>query len=121
MSPAEARFVRIMGGRVLTVSWLASPINNRFPVSIVLSLGRDLKREKMRREVRVGAMYIDFGNDIRRGIEIDGRRYHRDVLKEHERNKYVAQYGWRLLHIDASEMYRSPEYVRRKVIAFLSD
>ena len=121
MSPAEARFIEMMGGRVLVVEWFVSPLNNNYPLTIVLSMGKLLRREKVRREVRVGKCFIDFGNDIRRGIEIDGRDYHQDVLKEQARNEYVAEYGWRLLHIQAGDMYRSPDYVKRKVIAFLCD
>lgn len=104
----------------MTLDWVRSPYNNDFPLAIVLSLGKIMKREKVKREVRVGKCFIDFGNDIKRGIEIDGRDWHMDVLKEQERDEYVAQYGWHLLHIQAAEVYRTPDYVQRKVLAFLT-
>ena len=121
MSPAEARFIEMMGGRVITIDWLVSPANNSYPLTFVISMGRLLRREKVKREVRVGKCYIDFGNDIRRGIEIDGRQFHRDVLKEQSRSEYVAEYGWRLLHIDPADMYRSPDFIKRRVIDFLTE
>jgi very-short-patch-repair endonuclease len=121
-SPAELEFIRIFGGKYKSSKRIRDP-KTGFPLTIVYSMGKILKRELIKREVRAGAMWIDFGaltNYFNRGIEIDGRAYHRDILKEQERDEYVAQYGWSLLHIEAGEVYRNPNFVQRKVLEFLA-
>lgn len=121
-SPAEVELIRIMGGRYITLSWITDPRTD-FPLTIVLTLGTILKREMIRREVRVGAMYIDFGVETRwyrKGIEVDGRLFHMDIVKEQERDEYVRQYGWNLLHINAGEIYREPDRVQQKILKFLA-
>lgn len=120
-SPAELRFIQIMGGKVLVINRLRHPRSN-FPMAFVLSLGTILKRENVAREVRAGKCFIDFGADTKyykKGIEIDGRNWHMDVVKEIERDEYVAQFGWRLLHIQAADLYRNSAIVQRRVIDFL--
>ena len=121
-SPAEVEFIRIFGGKYKVLKHIRDP-KTGFPLTIVFSLGKILKRELIKHEVRVGAMWIDFGaltNYFNRGIEIDGRAYHRDILKEQERDEYVAQFGWSLLHIEAGEVYRNPNFVQRKVLNYLA-
>lgn len=122
-SPAEVRFVQLMGGRVLCVPFIKNPYTH-FSLCWIMSLGKYLARENIRREVRAGAMFIDFGAVTpyyKKGIEIDGRNFHRDVLKERERDLYVADYGWQLLHVQADVLWREPSKVQRAVLAWLAD
>lgn len=111
-SPAEVRFIRLMGGVVVTVPWLH---RGGFPLAVVVSLGRILRSEHYQREVRVGSKYVDFGNDVNRAIEIDGADYHRDIVAETQRDEYLASYGWQVMHIRADQLYRNPDRLLQKV------
>lgn len=122
-SPAEVRFVEIMGGRVLTIKRIKRKPNG-FYLTFFVSMGRTLRREMVEREVQVGAYYVDFGFITGAGqqaIEIDGQDFHMDVVKEQERDEYLARYGWRVLHIQAVDLYRNPENVKRRVVDFLAN
>ena len=81
-SPAELEFIRIMGGRVLTFNFMKH-YKTGFPLAFVVSMGKVLRREQVKREVRVGSKWCDFGNDIRRAIEIDGEAYHNDIVEQY--------------------------------------
>jgi len=121
MSPAEVQFVRVMGGRVLFSTSLLRDYRTGFPLTI-MSLGPVLKAELVQREVRVGAMYIDFGVETPwycKGIEVDGSSFHGDVVRERERDEYCARYGWQLLHIPAADLWHYPNHVHDRVIRFL--
>lgn len=118
-SPAEVMLIRVMGGWVLTLPFWRDP-ENHFPAIVVLSMGQVFKNERVQREVRVGGRYIDFGNDIQRGIEVDGRDYHGDIVKQIERDEYFQKYGWRVLHIAAADVYNKPRAVRRLVVKHLT-
>ncbi len=117
-SPAEVRLLRVMGGRVLTLPFWRHP-KTKFPAIMVISMGQVFKRERIRREIRVGSKFIDFGNDIKRGIEVDGYEYHGDIVKQVERDEYFANYNWSVLHIDARDLWRDPRGVRKRVVKFL--
>jgi len=117
-SPAETAFIELMGGYVIHVSILKHP-KTHFSFAYVLSLGKLLNGELMKREVRVGKHWIDFGNDIKRGIEIDGRQYHNDIVKQQERDDYFKSYGWRVLHVDAYDVFHEPKKVYRMTSKFL--
>lgn len=122
ISPAEARFIEIMGGKVVKFDWITHP-KTGFNLGVVVSLGKVLRRERIEREVRVGKCFVDFGTTnkyYKRGIEIDGRDFHMDVVKELERDEYCWQYGWRLLHIQAADLYQCPDLVQRRVLTFLA-
>lgn len=111
-----------MGGKCIIIDHIVDR-RTGFPLTIVTNMGRILKRELIQREVRVGAMYIDFGianRYYKRGIEIDGRDFHRDITVEQERDEYLAKYGWSVLHIQAADIYRQPMLVQRKVLNFLA-
>ena len=118
-SPAETRFIRLMGGKVIVFEWIRLPYGQHFPLTIVLSMGRIMRREHVKREVPAGYYCIDFGNDVGRGIEVDGREYHMDVIKEQKRDEALYGMGWRILHIRADELWRSPAVVQRKAIDYL--
>lgn len=118
MSPAEARFVEIMGGRCLTIGWLRSR-GTGFPVTLVVSLGSILRAEHYHREVRVGKYFIDFGNDVGRGLEIDGREYHTDVVAAFDRDSYLYQHNWIVKHIPAHKLWNDADSVQREVLEFL--
>lgn len=112
------RFIEIMGGRVLTIGKLKSR-RTGFPMTFVLSMGKVLKDEQFRREVRVGKYYIDFGNDVCWGIEIDGKKWHMDVVADFERESYLYQRGWRIKRIDAVKLWNQPDQVQREILQFL--
>jgi very-short-patch-repair endonuclease len=121
-SPAEAEFIRIMGGRRIIIDNIKDP-KTGFPLCIVTKKGRILKGESLGREVRVGAMYIDFatvGLVYQKGIEIDGAAFHSDIVKEQDRDDYLKNYGWQILHIKAADVFYNQNSVRSKVANFLA-
>lgn len=120
MSPAEARFVILMGGKVLT-SKRFKHRKNGFPVTIVLSLGKYLKSENFKREVRYGRFTTDFANDIDRIIEIDSRRWH-DVVADYDRDLYIKDYcpEARILRVTTDDLKRNPKKVKAAVVKFIS-
>lgn len=118
-SAAELRFIEIMGGRAYTVNAIKHWRTKR-PLAIILSLGIILERDYFKREVRVGKYWVDFGNFIRWAIEIDGAAYHRDVVREFERDSYIYQRGWRTMHINAVRLWSDPAKVQADVLRFLN-
>lgn len=118
-SPAELRFVVLMGGKVLKIKRLRDP-RTGFCFALIWRRPRIFKHEFVQREVRVGPYFIDFGNDIGRGIEIDGQDYHRDIVAEFERDSYLYQRDWHLLHIQAYLLWQQPDRVQREVVGFLT-
>ena len=120
-SPAELKFIEIMGGRVYTIGFLKHP-KTKFPRAIIF-MGSYLNSEFIEREFRVGAMYIDFAFVTpwyKKGIEIDGKNFHRDIVREQNRDDYLASYGWSIMHIVAEDLYRQPAKVRARVEKFLA-
>lgn len=118
-SPAEVKFLQVMGGYVLVFPFLRS-IRNSFPLTIVLSMGC-LKRELVYREVRCGRYWVDFcavTPFYRRVIEIDGQRFH-DILKDQERDDYLHERGYAIMRIPARRLWREPKRVRSDVLKFL--
>lgn len=89
-----------------------------FPLTFVTDMGW-FKKHHMKREVRVGRYWTDFANDIGRCIEVDGRQWHMDVVKEQQRDDYIKGFGYLLLHLKAGDIYDNPDVVRRRVITFL--
>ena len=121
-SPAEAEFIRIMGGKRIIIDFFKDH-KTGFPLCIVTSQGRILKGECLAREVRVGAMYIDFatvGLVYQKGIEIDGAAYHQDIVKEQDRDDYLRNYGWQVMHIKAADVFYNQNSVRSRVAEFLA-
>jgi len=122
-SPAEVELIRIMGGKYVTFSGIKDP-KTGFPFTLILDLGTILKRESIAREVRAGAMYIDFatiGLSYQKGIEVDGTLWHMDIVKEQNRDDYLRQFGWSVIHINAAEIYREPLRVQQRIINFLAN
>lgn len=121
-SPAEIHFVRLMGGRAITIDFIRYP-RTCFPLTFIYSRGRFLARNFMQREVRVGGFYVDFAfvdPYTKKAVEIDGSDYHKDHVKEHERDLYLQARGWRVMHIAAMDLYRQPGRVQQKVFSFLA-
>jgi len=121
-SPAEVELIRIMGGKCIIIDHVKDR-RTGFPLVIVTSMGRILKRELIMREVRVGAMYLDFAVATpwyKKGIEVDGKQWHQDIVQEQQRDDYLRQYGWQLLHIQAASIYREPSLVQRRILKFLA-
>lgn len=117
-SPAEAQFVRVMRGHVLTVPFIKSR-RTGFPLAIVWR-GKILKGELIEREVWVGGSSggrrycLDFATRdaaYRKALEIDGSDWHRDVLREQERDEYLRAHGWQVMHIKARRLWREPRVV----------
>lgn len=122
-SPAEVHFVRLFGGKAITFDFIKHP-KTRFPLTYIYSRGRFLKSNFMEREVRVGAMYVDFAfvdAYTKKAVEIDGSDYHKDYVKEHERDLYLNARGWRVLHISAMDLYRQPGRIQQKLFNFLAE
>jgi very-short-patch-repair endonuclease len=81
-------------------------------------MGKILSGENFKREVRVGRYFLDFGNDVFWGIEIDGRKFHLDIVAEFDRDSYLYERGWRIKHIDAIKVFNEPDVVMRDVLQF---
>lgn len=133
-SAAEVQFIRIMGGKVLTFNFIKHP-ETRQPFRLVFSLGKALRVEKFGREVRAGKYWLDFGNDIFWAIEIDGAKYHRDIVREQDKLDYLTEFchkrckdpcykhsniGWRVKHIPALRLWLEPAVVQSEVLRFLN-
>ena len=106
-SAAEIKFIRLMGGSVLVLPGGLA----------IVRLGWFLKSELVEREVRVGKCYVDFAiaaGGRKRAIEIDGARYHTDIIREQKRDEYLQERGFEVLHIMAWKLWREPRraYVR---------
>lgn len=117
-SPAEVELIRLMKGRAITIDLIRNPRTD-FPLTIVTNIGRWFGQENMRREVRIGKYWTDFGNDLQRAIEVDGDQWHKDIVKEQVRDDYIEKFGWRILHIKAGDIFDEPDMVRARVIKFL--
>lgn len=132
-SPAELQFIKILGGK-----FLRFPIHNRrtgFLFAVVFSLGKVLRNEGFKHEVRAGKFWIDFANDTGLGIEIQGRMWHSgNVLKEQFRYNYLSNFcvpkcryychdhlnrGMRIMYIDAKRLWHEPDKVKAEVLHFL--
>lgn len=133
-SKAEVRFIEIMGGRILTIGFIRHWETGQ-PLRFVFSLGRALSLEKFGREVYAGKYWLDFGNDIFWCIEVDGAKYHRDIVKEQQKHDYLVEFchkkckdpcfkhsniGWRVKHIQAVRLWLEPAVVQHEVLAFLN-
>lgn len=121
-SPAEVHFIRIMGGRAVTIDAVRYP-TTKFPLTIIYKHGRFMRRNFMQREVRVGGFYVDFAfvdAYSNKAIEIDGSDYHKDHVREGERDDYLKARDWQVLHIAAMDLYRQPGRVQQRVINFLA-
>lgn len=133
-SAAEVRFIKIMGGKIITIPFIKNPETGQ-PLRFVLDLGKALRNEKFEREVRAGKYWLDFGNDIFWVIEIDGKKYHRDIVREQDRDDYLMGFchrrckkpcykhsniGYRVKHIPAVRLWLEPAVVQSEVLRFLS-
>lgn len=121
-SPAEMKFVELMGGRVLRIRRLTG-IGNHYPFAFVWWRGRFLRHEYMKREVRIGGMYADFVFETphyRKCVEIDGREYHTNVVREQNRDDYLTARGYKVMHIWAEDLWHKPTDVARRVKVFLA-
>jgi very-short-patch-repair endonuclease len=133
-SPAELKLVEIMGGKIVAISFIRHP-QTGFPLSFVLHLGKALSTQKFAREIKAGKYWLDFGNDILWGIEVDGKKFHRDVVREYDRHEYLTGFcdkkckkdcqkhlnvGWRVMHIAAIRLWNEPAVVQHEVLKFLA-
>ncbi len=120
-SPAELQFIRIMGGRFITIKFIKR-YQTKFPLAIVYKQPRMFKAELVKREVRCGRYFIDFAVSTpysKKGIEIDGSAYHMDVVAEFDRDSYMYQRGWKLMRIRAPRVWNDSKRVQNEVMKFL--
>jgi very-short-patch-repair endonuclease len=119
-SPAEVRFIELMGGRCTKIVHVKNH-KTKFPLVIVWSLGKTLKRQNYKREVRYGRYYVDFANDLNRIIEVDGAAYHMDVIADMDREIDIKgrQPDARFLRVKAYQLYNNSAEVQRKVLTFI--
>ena len=118
MSPAEARFIELLGGHVIRIKRIKHP-RNGFPLTIYWRMGKILGNEKFKREVRIGKYFVDFCNDLGWIVEIDGRDYHMDVVADLEREGYIIERGFEhWLRIPAHRLWRDPAQVQRDTLKF---
>ena len=111
-----------MGGKCVIVDHVKDP-KTGFPLTFVTNMGTLFRREFIEREVRVGAMYLDFAVATpyyKKGIEVDGKKWHQDITLEQERDDYIGQYGFNLLHIQTASIYREPARVQQRILKFLA-
>lgn len=126
-SPAETRFIELMGGKVWRLGFIR--LGNGWPLTIILSSGKILRAAKMKREVRYGRYYVDFANDIHWVIEIDGGPWHQDVVAEMDREIYIRdlirrstknRQDLRLLRVPAPRIWNDKTRLQNQVISFLN-
>lgn len=118
VDPNEIAMVRVMGGRVIELPFWRDSVT-QIPAVIVLSLGPIFKRERVSRGVMVGGRRLSFGNDIRRGIEFDGREYRGDILKQMEADEFFQAADWQVIHVMPGDMKADPRAVRRAILLHL--
>lgn len=64
-----------------------------------------------------GNYYIDFADPIRKiGIEVDGKEYHQDFLKDIERQKKLEEMGWKIIRISGVEVMENRENYLRELL-----
>jgi very-short-patch-repair endonuclease len=127
-SPAEIRFMKLLGAKVFTLPWLKLS-KTGFCFTLVLSRGSQLRQAGMKRELRIGRCYVDFGNSLNWVIEIDGTPWHRDVVADFEREVYLQEFvrsqsrgreDVRIMRIPAARIWNNPRLVRHDVTRFLN-
>jgi very-short-patch-repair endonuclease len=121
-SPAEVKFVRLMGGHALPLGMRSR--HSGFMLTIVWR-GQTLKRHGFKREVRYGRYYVDMANDVNWIIEVDGYDWHMDAAADRYREVRLEAltakpYGMRVLRIKAARLWNEPDKVRRDVLRFIS-
>lgn len=126
ISPAEARFIELMGGKVVVLQRIRDK-HTGFPAAVYWNLGKRLKAEGFKREVRYGLYFVDFANDLNRIIEIDGNPYHMDVVADMDRDIYIRELCWkwnrtreaRIMRIPAHRLGLDKMKVQQEVLKFI--
>ncbi len=69
-----------------------------------------------KREYRVGKLMIDIAHPrLKLALEADGERWHRDIVREFDRDSALERLGWDVLHFRYPELKDHPSRVKRKV------
>jgi very-short-patch-repair endonuclease len=69
---------------------------------------------------KVGSKWPDFAViEKRKIIECDGERWHKDKKKEQERDLYLAQCGWDVLHLTGSEIVSKTSECKERIFEFV--
>ena len=70
---------------------------------------------------KIGSKWVDFAIiEKRKVVEADGERWHRDKKKEQERDLYLAQCGWDVLHLTGSEIVSKTDECRERIFEFVA-
>src|SRR3990167_9683263 len=57
-----------------------------------------------------GPYFIDFADPVKRiGIEVDGKEWHKDEVKDRERQNYLEKNGWEIIRIQGCQTYKTYE------------
>jgi very-short-patch-repair endonuclease len=74
------------------------------------------------REYRVGRWYIDLANPkLQLAIEGDGKQYHMDIVREHDRDQALQRKGWRVCHFRYEDLKYHPEKCKSRIEAAWED
>lgn len=67
-------------------------------------------------EFPVGNYFIDFADPIKKvGIEVDGKEFHQDRLKDLDRQQELENLGWKIFRISGVYVYEQNEYVVEEI------
>lgn len=75
----------------------------------------------MKREVPVAGYFVDCMTTYwcKAVIEVDGLKYHQDVIADWEREQHIMAKGYSVYRVPAKDIFTRPKYVRREVLRFL--
>jgi very-short-patch-repair endonuclease len=108
-----------MRGHVLTTPFVKSR-RTGFPLAIIWR-GKILKRELVYREVPAGPFFIDYAvvtPFYKRGIELHSKEWHRDIVRDQEREEYLKARGWEIRYITSKHL-AEPKRLFAEVLRFL--
>lgn len=69
----------------------------------------------------VDPYFIDFADPIKKmGIEVDGREFHQDVIKDDERQRYLEERGWTIIRIEGNKTTKGrDDFFTEEIIEYL--
>lgn len=75
----------------------------------------------MKREYPVAGYYVDVVTTRfhRVAIEVDGKKYHTDIIGDDERMQRIEAKGWSPLRIEAREILFRPRKTKRDTLKFI--
>lgn len=115
--PEQVRLLHILGATTLTLGFVRHK-NTNFPLTIILSRGRLLRREHFKAISNNSTILL--ANDIRWAIALQGRNYENDVVSAYEYDEKLKEMGWVVRYIPERWLWQNPFKVRAEVTRFLS-